>query len=396
MTPVLASNVVLYSYNGVIAPELPVSNYSYAFIYTTIEGNIMAWISGEGVAHPYVVSLSSGSGTGLYMPAPVAIYRYNPGSEGWEFRASYSTGLNNDFQYMIAPYWCNVDVSGVVSGSSPVLYFEESPVMDILSTTSDSSSIHTNFNVSGISSDSLYTIVASCFSGEQVVGSSAVGPYSGPEFQATVSVGGLSPSTEYTVEYQLSKDGEYTGVSQTVTATTAAASGSGSGDGSDNSGSCACPSILNSILSAITAQTNFLSTWQQTWTTRMDSFESTLSKLIPVPDPTETALKESVKDTTDSFTKEFWSAESDNALGSASITESADVLSNTKGLFDTGVSTSDFFGLFGDSSWGHWFSEETRSDLHTVPSVSAVDLYGDEEKSTYEKNLDSIRNFMGG
>jgi len=79
VTPVLASNVVLYSYNGVIAPELPVSNYSYAFIYTTIEGNIMAWISGEGVAHPYVVSLSSGSGTGLYMPAPVAIYRYNPG-----------------------------------------------------------------------------------------------------------------------------------------------------------------------------------------------------------------------------------------------------------------------------------------------------------------------------
>lgn len=299
--------------------------------------------------------------------------------------------------------WANFDVlrengslylaaSVPVNPDAPV----ESPVMDILSTTADSSSIHTDFNVSGISSDSLYTITASCFFGEQVVGSSAVGPYSGPEFQATVSVGGLSPSTEYTVEYQLSKDGEYTGVSQTVTVTTAAASGSGSGDGSGDSGSCACPSILNSILSAITTQTNFLSTWQQTWTTRMDGLESTLSKLIPVPDPTETALKESVKETTTEFTKEFWDAESDNALGSASITESADVLSNTKGLFDIGVSTSDFFGLFGDSSWGHWFSEETRSDLHTVPSVSAVDLYEDEEKSTYEKNLDSIRNFMGG
>lgn len=128
--------------------------------------------------------------------------------------------------------------------------------------------------------------------------------------------------------------------------------------------------------------------------TNIYSIDQKLDALLPSKE--ETALKAATAETANEFTKEFWDSESDNALGSASIAESADVLSNTKGLFDTGVSTSDFFGLFGDSSWGHWFSEETRADLHTVPAVSILDLSEDEEKSTYEKNLDAIRDFMGG
>jgi len=301
-----------------------------------------------------------------------------------------NTNLYTDSS-LTTPYFIT---SAPVDPNAPV----ESPVMDILSTTADSSSIHTNFNVSGISSDSLYTIIASCFSGEQVVGSSAVGPYSGPEFQATVSVGGLSPSTEYTVEYQLSKDGEYTGVSQTVTVTTAAASGSGSGDGTgDNSGSCACPSILNSILSAITAQTNLLSTWQQTWTTRMDSLESTLSKLIPVPDPTETALKESADDATKEVTDSLFADDAPTKVTASDVKDVAEIGSAASSMFDSGVSVSSFFDAINDISLIALFTEKSKNDIYAVNEITTYGIdSGNQVVDYYTENLNKIKEFVGG
>lgn len=130
----------------------------------------------------------------------------------------------------------------------------------------------------------------------------------------------------------------------------------------------------------------------------MVQIETNTSQLATLltPSEEETALKTATSDVTAAFTEQFWGENSDNAFDGASVTESADILNETKQLFNTGVSTSDFFSLFGDSSWGHWFSAETRDDLDTVPSVSALDLYEDEEKSAYEKNLDAIRDFMGG
>jgi len=306
-----------------------------------------------------------------------------------------NTNLYTDSS-LTTPYFIT---SAPVDPNAPV----ESPVMDILSTTADSSSIHTNFNVSGISSDSLYTIIASCFSGEQVVGSSAVGPYSGPEFQATVSVGGLSPSTEYTVEYQLSKDGEYTGVSQTVTVTTAAASGSGSGDGSDNSGSCACPSILNSILSAINDQNDrqeneyesIIDVLGMLWL-RLRYIEENTAGIYAyvkdlVPSKEEAALKESTKEITKEIADSLYAAD---GAGRTSFSTSTEALTSSKDMLDTGVSVTDFFGMFGTYGWGNWFSAETRDDLDTVPSVST--FAADDELSTYEKNLQEIQNFIGG
>lgn len=295
-----------------------------------------------------------------------------------------------------------LSLSSVVRYTENSNYFEsESPVMDVVATTTGESSIHTDFAVSGLSStDSLYTISASCFAGDALVGSSAVGPYSGPEFQTTVSVDGLSPSTEYTVEYQLSKDGEYTGVSQTVTVTTAADSGSGSGDGTGdgggNSGSCTeCPSILSAILSAITNQSTFLIDWKQDWISRMDSLETTLSKLIPVPDPVETALKESVKETTKEVTDTLFADDSPTKVTASDV---KDVASSGKAVintFDTGTSVGDFFSVFADYTFTGWFSEQTRSNLDTVNSVSLFGIDNDPyNHDSYNKNMEALDKFL--
>lgn len=159
-------------------------------------------------------------------------------------------------------------------------------------------------------------------------------------------------------------------------------------------------SILDVLLSIYDVDESILFMLNHCWLRLRYIEENTLSILNALsalaPSEQETALKDVTSDITTAYTETFFGEGSDNAIGDVSITESADILNGTKQLFNTGVSTSDFFGLFGDSSWGHWFSEETRADLHTVPSVSTLDLYDDEEKSAYEKNLDAIRDFMGG
>jgi len=211
-------------YNGVELPSINTvwadkSTYPYVGIFVT--GNITFFMGCTGPL--YCVAYTDGSNNCIYVTKGSSYFYYRLTDGAW---TNYSSGSDSrgdgywgtgyDTHYV----WANHDITNF-SGSTTFLSASdpvdpnapvESPIMDVLSTTADSSSINADFNVSGISSDSLYTITASCFFGEYVVGSSAVGPYSGPEFQTTVSVDGLSPSTEYTVEYQLSKDGEYTGV----------------------------------------------------------------------------------------------------------------------------------------------------------------------------------------
>lgn len=388
-------------------------------LYNGVEFPDIESVWTDKVTWPYAVIVGGGPySTVLYVSnAPFTVgstylqtgasckYRDSYFSNGsWGNLSSESSGNNTGIIYPGYTIWANHDVlksdgtvylaaSDPVDPNAPV----ESPVMDIISTTADSSSIRTDFNVSGISADSLYTISVSCFYGEQVVGSTVVGPYSGPEFQATVSVDGLSPSTEYTVEYQLSKDGEYTGVSQIITVTTAAASGSGSGDGTGDSSSCACPSILNSILSAITAQSNFLSTWQQTWTTRMNGFESTLSKLIPVPDPTETALKESVKDTTKEVTDSLFADDAPTKVTVSDVKDVAQIGSAASSMFDSGVSVGSFFDAFNSVTLVSFFTQEVYDDLHSASSPAIVS--DDDTNSVveyYNDNLSKIKKFVGG
>lgn len=180
--------------------------------------------------------------------------------------------------------------------------------------------------------------------------------------------------------------------------------GGSSGSGFDGEAT----SILSAILSGVTQSNNLLGSMSTIFDNMNDYVVKCYLKLVQIetntsqlatlltPSEEETALKTATSDVTAAFTEQFWGENSDNAFDGASVTESADILNETKQLFNTGVSTSDFFSLFGDSSWGHWFSSETRDDLDTVPSVSALDLYEDEEKSAYEKNLDAIRDFMGG
>jgi len=391
-------------YNGVELPDIESVwtdkvTYPYVVILDNTDENRYLMSFGS---HSMYLS-SGGYLRSTVDPHKCTGYFYKIGSSTWtyDYKADASSSVYSSYPESII--WSSHDIlwedgtlflagSGSVDPNAPV----ESPVMDILGTTADSSSITTDFSISGTSADSLYTIKASCFSGLQVVASTVVGPYSGPEFQATLSLDGLSPSTEYTVEYILSKDGEYK-LSQTVTVTTAAASGSGSGDGSgDDSGSCACPSILNSILSVITAQTNFLSTWQQTWTSRMDSLESTLSKLIPVPDPTETALKESVKDTTKEVTDSLFADDAPTKVTASDVKDVVEIGSAASSMFDSGVSIGAFFDALNNVSFLSVFTQEMVNSMNTVNAVSAISEDGFDSTEYYHKNLEEIRDFVNG
>lgn len=302
----------------------------------------------------------------------------------------------------------NTDNSLFFSASNPVPVGGFSGTMTHYATNFGSNHSHTTFEVGGLSDSDTYFIRGYCYQDSSLIATVDSPSWTGSGTYCTVEFSGLTPSTTYDFEYVLYVNDTETSVTYTNSVTTLEASSGGddsgdggAGDGGGSSGGCAeCPSILSSILSAITNQSTFLSNWKQDWSTRMDGFEesilSAVSALAPVPDPAETALKTATTETVTAVTNEFWGSDSDTAISPTNITESANVLSNVKNMFDIGVSTSDFFGLFGDSSWSYWFSEETRADLDTVPSVSTLDLYENEEKSTYEKNLDIIRDFMGG
>jgi len=110
-----------------------------------------------------------------------------------------------------------------------------------------------------------------------------------------------------------------------------------------------------------------------------------------VPSKEEAALKEATKEITKEAADSLYAAD---GAGRTSFSTSTEALTSSKDMLDTGVSVTDFFGMFGTYGWGNWFSAETRDDLDTVPSVST--FAADDELSTYEKNLQEIQNFIGG
>lgn len=114
-----------------------------------------------------------------------------------------------------------------------------------------------------------------------------------------------------------------------------------------------------------------------------------------VPSEQETTLKEATSDVTAAYTETFWS-DSGGGFGRSDIEDTGFILQNSKDMFDTGLSVSDFFSLFGTYGWGNWFSAETRDDLDTVPKPAVIDDGEDSELSTYEKNLQEIQSFVGG
>lgn len=169
-------------------------------------------------------------------------------------------------------------------------------------------------------------------------------------------------------------------------------------------------SNTDSILSAILSSISSLSHRQEEefsalveiigmlWT-RLYYIEGDVASILDllssfIPSEQETALKEATKDAAQSYTDMIWSDEG-GGFGRNNITESGFVLNETKEMFDTGVSVSDFFGLFGSYSWGNWFSVETRDDLDTVSRPVLLEA-DDEELSTYDKNLQEIQQFVGG
>lgn len=151
--------------------------------------------------------------------------------------------------------------------------------------------------------------------------------------------------------------------------------------------------VLNSILDYDVATWNLLAYGIN----RIRFIERDVASILEVISPSEqeTALKNTTADVVSSYTEQVWS--NDGAgFGRESVTNSFEVLNNGKDMLDSGVSVTDFFGMFGTYGWGNWFSAETRDDLDTVPEPAVIDDSGDSELSTYEKNLQEIQSFVGG
>lgn len=151
--------------------------------------------------------------------------------------------------------------------------------------------------------------------------------------------------------------------------------------------------VLNSILEYDIATWNLLAYG----TNRIRYIERYVGSILEIISPSEqeTALKEATSDVTAAYTETFWS-DSGGGFGRSDIEDTGFILQNSKDMFDTGLSVSDFFSLFGTYGWGNWFSAETRDDLDTVPKPAVIDDGEDSELSTYEKNLQEIQSFVGG
>lgn len=166
------------------------------------------------------------------------------------------------------------------------------------------------------------------------------------------------------------------------------------------------PSVLDVLISifSLLSDSNLkegviLDSIGQLWLRLRYIEENTLSILDAIsalaPSEQETALKETTSDVTAAYTETFWSDDG-GGFGRSGIEDAGTIFQSSKKMFDTGVSVSDFFGLFDAYGWGNWFSAETRDDLDTVLKPSVIDDCGDSELSTYEKNLQEIQSFVGG
>lgn len=381
----------------------------YTAPYFTIDGGSMCaawsydWCNSCEIA--FVSVTSNGTGAPSYSRLTTfnrSSSYFNSSTGVWTIPASaIPSGANGIYFYFnFAEPATRGRLYSIYTNSGDVLSVRyDNRSMVLTSANFTSTAINSTFYVSNVFSGERYTISASCYDSGSLVASAAVGPYLGPSFTANVPVSGLTPGTEYSVVYRLSEEGVDTGITQTITGVTLSAgtgdSGS-SGDGSGSSGNCSCPSILNGVLSVLTSQTDFLATWKQVWTTRMDSFETTLSKLIPVPDPTETALKESVKDTTKEVTDSLFADDAPTKVTASDVKDVAQIGAAASSMFDFGVGVGSLFDVLNDLSFLSVFTQEMVDGMNTVSTPFIISDSDFDSAEYYYKNYEEVKEFVTG
>jgi len=253
-------------------------------------------------------------------------------------------------------------------------------------------------SVSGLgSTDAIYNFRAYLYENGTPLGHVDSDAFAGPFMYWHITKSSLIPETEYTLEYVLLENGEETSVTASQTFTTIASTDTPTVDDTQTL------SLLSAILAAINDQNDrqeneyesIIDVLGMLWL-RLRYIEENAAGIYAyvkdlVPSKEEAALKEATKEITKEAADSLYAAD---GAGRTSFSTSTEALTSSKDMLDTGVSVTDFFGMFGTYGWGNWFSAETRDDLDTVPSVST--FAADDELSTYEKNLQEIQNFIGG
>jgi len=253
-------------------------------------------------------------------------------------------------------------------------------------------------SVSGLSStDAIYNFRAYLYENGTPLGHVDSDAFAGPFMYWHITKSSLIPETEYTLEYVLLENGEETSVTASQTFTTIASTDTPTVDDTQTL------SLLSAILAAINDQNDrqeneyesIIDVLGMLWL-RLRYIEENAAGIYAyvkdlVPSKEEAALKEATKEITKEAADSLYAAD---GAGRTSFSTSTEALTSSKDMLDTGVSVTDFFGMFGTYGWGNWFSAETRDDLDTVPFVST--FAADDELSTYEKNLQEIQNFIGG
>lgn len=172
-----------------------------------------------------------------------------------------------------------------------------------------------------------------------------------------------------------------------------------SGDSGTTGGSCGCPnysSILSSILSHLTEQSDWLAVFGQAWITSTTRILELLEGLTPVVDPNETELKEATSEAMESVNDSLFADDAPTKVTASDVKDVAQIGEAASSMFDSGVSVGSFFDAFNNINLVSLFTERAKNDLYAVNDVSTYRVdSGDYVVDYYSENLNKIMEFVG-
>lgn len=205
----------------------------------------------------------------------------------------------------------------------------------------------------------------------------------------------LTPNTDYLIQWlaaDLTDNSIVVSLSNVeFTTLDDGSGGGGSGSSDDNSG------ILLMILNKVSAILDTMNGGQSEGI--LASINEKLDSLIAtLANPAEQAIEQSFQETTQYVADNVFGGESDLKVTTSNIGDVASIASTGKQLFGVSSTVGDFLGLITGETGFAWFSEETKSGLTSVDSVS-VAFYSFEdthskEETTWSKHEEEYWKFF--
>lgn len=251
------------------------------------------------------------------------------------------------------------------------------------------------------STEAVYSFRANISTGGEVISTIGSDVFSGPFMYWHITKSGLSPETEYTLDCVLLEDGAETSVTVSQTFTTLAAEDAPPVDETETL------SLLSAILSAIREQADtqekdnltIISWFEMSWL-RLRHIEQNAADILAyikdlVPSKEESALKTATAETTKAVADTVFAEDAPTKVTASDVKDVASSGKEVINAFDTGTSVGDFFAVFSDYTFTGWFSEETRSNLDSVNSVSTFGVHDDPyNHDSYTKNMEALDKFL--